>query len=79
MLQYVKSSEGNYNYDVIEIIRHSVDANLFQYTNDNLPEYMIYSGKGHEFITDSDNKYLTDFLKLINIDLNQCAKPNYGD
>jgi transcriptional regulator with XRE-family HTH domain len=79
MLQYVKSSEGKYNYDVIEIIRHSVDANLFQYTNENLPEYMIHSGKGHEFITDSDNKYLKELLESINVDLNQCAKPNYGD
>lgn len=79
MLQYVKSSEGKYNYDVIEIIRHSVDANLFQYTNENLPEYMIHSGKGHEFITDSDNKYLKELLTSINVDLTQCAKPNYGD
>lgn len=79
MLQYNKSIEGEYNYDVIEIIRHSVDANLNQYTNDNLPEYMINSGKGHEFNTDADNKYLTDFLKLINVDLNQCAKPNYEE
>jgi len=79
MLQYVKSIEGKYNYDVIEIIRHSVDANLFQYTNDNLPEYMIYSGKGHEFITDQDNKYLKELLKSINVDLTQCAKPIYED
>ena len=79
MLQYVKSSEGKYNYDVIEIIRHSVDANLFQYTNESLPEYMIHSGKGHEFITDSDNKYLKELLTSINVDLTQCAKPNYGD
>lgn len=77
MLEYNKTIEGKYNYDVIEIIRHSVDANLHQYTNDSLPEYMINSGKGHEFNTDADNKYLTDFLKSINVDLNQCAKPNY--
>lgn len=79
MLQYVKSSEGKYNYDVIEIIRHSVDANLFQYTNDNLPEYMIFSGKGHSFITDSDNKYLKELLESINVDLTECAKPNYDE
>ena len=79
MLQYNKAIEGKYEYDVIEIIRHSVDANLHQYTNDNLPEYMINSGKGHEFITDSDNKYLKELLESINVDLNQCAKPNYGD
>ena len=79
VLQYNKSIEGKYDYDVIEIIRHSIDANLHQYTNDNLPEYMIHSGKGHEFITDSDNKYLKELLKSINVDLYQCAKPNYED
>ncbi len=79
MLQYNKSIEGTYNYDVIEIIRHSVDANLHQYNNDNFPEYMINSGKWHEFITDSDNKYLEEFLESINVDLNQCAKPKYID
>jgi hypothetical protein len=40
---------------------------------------MIHSGKGHEFITDSDNKYLKELLTSINVDLTQCAKPNYGD
>jgi len=79
MLQYINPIEGKYEYDVIEIIRHSVDANLHQYTNDNLPEYMIFSGKGHSFITDSDNKYLKELLEIINVDLSQCAKPNYGD
>ena len=79
MLEYVKSIEGHYDYDVIEIIRHSVDANLYQYTNDNLPEYIIYSGKGHEFITNSDNKYLKELLDSINVDLFKCAKPNYEE
>ena len=79
MLQYTKSIEGKYNYNVIEIIRHSVDANILQYADDNFPEYIIYSGKGHEFITDSDNKYLKELLTSINIDLTQCAKPNYED
>ncbi|MBE6149789.1 MAG: helix-turn-helix transcriptional regulator [Firmicutes bacterium] len=77
MLQYMNPIEGEYNYNVIEIIRHSVDANLYQYTNDNLPEYMIISGKGHSFITDSDNKYLKELLQSINVDLTKCAKPNY--
>lgn len=79
MLEYMKPIEGKYDYDVIEIIRHSIDANLHQYTNDNLPEYMIFSGKGHEFITDVDNKYLKELLESINVDLTECAKPNYGD
>lgn len=78
MLQYTKSIEGKYDYDIIEIIRHSIDANLHQYTNDNLPEYMIISGKSHEFITDADNKYLKELLESINVDLSQCAKPVYN-
>ena len=79
MLQYNKSIEGKYEYNVIEIIRHSEDGNIRQYTNDSLPEFMIYSGKGHEFITDSDNKYLKELLNSINVDLTKCAKPNYGE
>ncbi len=79
MLEYTKSIEGTYDYDIIEIIRHSVDANLFQYTNENIPEYTIMSGKNHSFITDSDNKYLKELLSSINVDLTQCAKPNYGN
>ena len=75
MLQYVNPIEGKYDYNVIEIIRHSVDANLHQYTNDNLPQYMIFSGKGHSFITDSNNKYLKELLESINVDLTKCAKP----
>lgn len=79
MLEYTKAIEGTYDYDIIEIIRHSVDANLFQYTNENIPEYTIMSGKNHSFITDSDNKYLKELLSSINVDLTQCAKPNYGN
>jgi transcriptional regulator with XRE-family HTH domain len=77
MLSYTKSKSGTYDYDVIEIIRHSKDANLMQFTNDNLPKYNIYGGNGYHFITDDDNKHLTDFLKSIKVDLNKCAKPDY--
>lgn len=79
MLRYNKAIEGKYDYDVIEIIRHSVDSNFYQYTKDNLPEYLIFSGNGHEFNTNSDNKYLNELLKSIDVDLSQCAKPNYKD
>ena len=79
MLEYTKSIEGTYDYDIIEIIRHSEDANLFQYNNDNRPEYEIMSGKNHSFVTDSDNKWLKEFLSLIKVDLSKCAKPDYGD
>ena len=78
ILQYTKSVEGTYDYDVIEIVRHSIDANLRTYTNDNLPEYIIRSGKDHEFITDSNNRHLKELLESINVDLFECAKPNYN-
>ena len=77
MLQYTNQVEGKYNFDVIEIIRHSIDANIRQYNNDNRPEYIIYSGKGHEFITDSNNKHLKEFIDSLNINLKECAKPDY--
>ncbi len=79
MLQYTDSIEGKYDFNIIEIIRHSTDASLRQYTEDNFPEYIIHSGKGHEFITDSNNRYLNEFIDSINIDLKQCAEPSYND
>ena len=79
MLEYTNFIEGTYDYNVIEIIRHSIDANNYQYVNDNMPKYIIYSGKGHEFITDDDNKYLKELLKSINVNLSECAKPNYNN
>lgn len=56
------------------LIRHSENGNIRQYTNDALPEFMIHSGKSHEFITDSDNKYLNELLKSIDVDLYQIMK-----
>ena len=77
MLKYTKSIKGIYNYDIIQIIKHSTDANNLQFTNDSLPKYEIFAGNEYMFITDEDNKYLSEFLKLLNIDLNQCAEPDY--
>lgn len=76
-LIYTKSVEGTYNYNIMEIIKHSSDANLLQFTNDNMPVYEILSGKGQHFITDDDNKHLKEFLKSINVDLSLCAEPDY--
>ena len=50
-----------------------------QCINDDISKHENFSGTGYNFITDDDNKYLTDFLKSINVDLSQCANPNYGD
>ena len=76
-LRYTKFIEGKYDYDVMQIIKHSVDANNLQFTNDSLPKYNIYSGKWHHFITDDDNKHLHDFLQSIGVDLNKCADLEY--
>jgi hypothetical protein len=79
ILKYTKSIEGIYNYDIIQIIKHSTDANNIQFNMENLPSYEIFTGNGYHFITDNDNKYLIEFLKSINVDLNKCAQPDYGD
>ena len=79
MLQYINFIEGKYEYDIIEIIRRTKDANYDEYNNENEPEYKISSGKGHQFVTNKDNRYLQEFIKLINVDLSQCAKPHYKD
>ena len=76
ILEYINPIDGSYDYDIIEIIRHSTDANNLQFTNDDRAEYEIFSGKGHMFVTDNDNKYLKEFLESINVDLTECAKPN---
>ncbi len=77
MLSYTKYIEGTYDYDIIQIIKHSTDANNMSFTNLSLPKYEITAGNGYPFITDDDNKYLIELLKIINVDLNKCAEPDY--
>ena len=71
--------EGRYDYDIIQIIRHSLDANYTQSSNYNLVKYEIHSGNGYSFVTNSDNKNLNEFLELIGIDLSACATAEYVD
>jgi len=78
ILKYTEFFEGKYDYDIMQIIKHSIDANNMQFTMDNLPEYNIFTGNGYQFITDNDNKYLNEFLKSINVDLLKCAEPDYN-
>lgn len=77
ILHYTKYIEGTYDFDIIQIIKHSTDANYLQFTNDNMPDYEIFAGNGYNFVTDNNNKYLTDFLKSINVDINKCAEADY--
>lgn len=79
-LTYTVSEEGSYNFDIMKIIKNSKVADNMQFTNDEIPEYEIHTGSGelvYNLITDSDNKYLFDFLNEININLHTCAQADY--
>jgi len=80
MLVYTEKKSGIYNYDVMKIINNSIIADNMTFTNENRPEYEIYTGNGEKvymLITDSNNKYLDEFLKQIDVNLKTCAKPDY--
>ena len=80
MLKYNKAVGGTYDYDVMKIIQNSVIADDMTFTNENLPEYEIYTGNQAIYsylITDQNNGYLDEFLKQIDVNLKQCAEPDY--
>lgn len=88
MLKYTKSIKGKYDYDIDNIIKESTNANDKTFPMDNLPEYEIYLGEKYinkydtlSFVVEKGkkNKYLDEFLKLIDVDLSKCAKPEYKD
>ena len=85
-LVYTKSIKGTYSYEIENILKYSINANDFTFDKDHLPKYEIYLGE--DLITkydtlffivenDEQNKYLDDFLKMIDVDLTKCAKPEY--
>ena len=85
-LRYTKSIKGTYNYDVTKIIEASTNANDKSYSKDNLPEYELYLGKKYVqkydtamFVVEKDqtNNYLDELLEQLDVDLNQCANPDY--
>ena len=55
----VQEAAAGGNYSGSDFLEVTVDG-------ENIPEYMIFSGKGHSFITNSDNKYLKELLHLLN-------------
>lgn len=88
MLKYTKSIKGNYNYNIEKILMASTNADGMSFEMSKLPVYEIYLGE--EYIKKYDslmfvvengktNQYLDEFLNSINVDLNKCAKPDYGD
>lgn len=85
-LQYTKSIKGTYNYDVTKIIEASTNANDKSYSKDNLPEYELYLGEKYVqkydtamFVVEKGqtNNYLDELLEQLDVDLNQCANPDY--
>ena len=88
MLRYTKSIKGNYNYDIEKILSASTNADGMSFDMNKLPVYEIYLGEEYMEKYDSlmfvvengkKNQYLDEFLNSINVDLNKCAKPDYGD
>lgn len=81
MLIYTKKESGIYDYDVMKIINNSIIADNMTFTNDNRSEFEIYTGNGKKvymLITNSNNKYLEEFLKQIDVNLKTCADPDYN-
>lgn len=85
-LRYTKSVKGTYDYDASKIIEASTNANNKSYSMDNLPEYELYLGEKYiqkydtlTFTVEKEqtNKYLDELLKQLDVDLNQCANPDY--
>lgn len=79
-LKYTDKLTGKYDYDVMSIIKNSKNADYM--TFETPAEYEIYTGKSdyiHMMITDSNNEALKEFLKSININLQTCATPDYGE
>ena len=88
MLKYTKSIKGIYNYDIEKILKASTNADGMSFDMNKLPVYEIYLGEEYMKKYDSlmfvvedskKNQYLDEFLDLINVDLNKCAKPDYGE
>lgn len=81
MLKYTKKETGTYDYDVMKIINNSIIADNMTFTNTNRSEFEIYTGNGKKvymLITNSNNKYLKEFLKQIDVNLKTCADPDYN-
>jgi hypothetical protein len=84
VLEYTKSIKGKTDYDVLKIIEDEVEMDK-SYSMDNLPEYNIYMGNsyvekgyGYNYSIEKGqtNKFLEEFLKEIDVDLNVCAEPD---
>ena len=78
ILKYTKKTTGEYDYDVMNIIKNSINADYTTFTE--RPEYEINTGKNKfvgRMVTDSNNKYLKEFLNSINVDLHTCASLDY--
>lgn len=87
-IRYTKRESGKYKYKIMNIIKNSVDADDKTYDIFNQPLYDIYMSDKYvkkdyayhyTIEKDTENKYLDEFLKSIDVDLNMCAEAEYFD
>lgn len=87
-LKYTKSIKGTYDYDLKKIIEDSVNVNDITSSNNESFDYEItvgnpYIEEGYHYKyvvkKGQNNKYLEELLKKINVNLKQCANPEYVD
>ena len=77
MLKYTKSTKGTYDYDLSKILS-TVEEDNGGYTNDNVPEYVLYTQDDSYIVKHNQtNQYINELLKQLDIDMNQCANANY--
>lgn len=76
MLKYLEDNQGKYDYDVTKIINHSKKEDISSSSYE--PKYEIFIGKDNQrYVTGTNNEYLEEFLKSINMNLDKCAKKEY--
>lgn len=86
-LHYKKSIKGTYNYDLTKILDNSIEGVDIDYkaidyeilTGSTLGGPILGEKYDHDYVIKKgeSNKYLEEFLNIIDVDLNMCAIPNY--
>ena len=76
VLKYSNKILGEYEYNIVDVLNQSKvvnDERSIPYS----PSYRIRTGKGQIYITDKNNESLNELLEQLDIDLNECLKPEY--
>lgn len=72
------SKSGKSSYDVVKILKNSTNTEDESYDTSVTSEYEIYTGNGEYYVTDSNNKYLEEYLDSIDVNLDVCAEKEYN-